>query len=143
MNRGALSGFNTTHASRHVAQLAAVLKAEQLETATAVNGITVLAIEKAAESPWRDRASLGRARNTDLTVIHQSVSKLHAHLTLSDRDAVDLVDQSSTNGVFVNGKRLDANTAVRLRDGDAVAFGEVAAKYHSTSGFLHFIEGLL
>jgi predicted component of type VI protein secretion system len=60
-----------------------------------------------------------------------------------DRDAVDLVDQSSTNGAFANGKSLDANVPVRLRDGDAVAFGEVAAKYHTTAAFLHFIEGLL
>src|SRR3954469_22725095 len=39
----------------------------------------VLPIRKAAGNPYPDRISIGRARNCDIVVRHESVSKLHAH----------------------------------------------------------------
>ena len=49
------------------------------------------------------------------------MSRLHCQLTASDRD-VEVVDLSSTNGTFVNGKRVDRAHVGR---GDRLRVGRV------------------
>jgi DNA-binding response OmpR family regulator len=52
------------------------------------------------------------------------ISRLHARLT-SDHLNVILEDIDSTNGTFVNGRRLEPGEAYRLRAGDVVRFANV------------------
>ncbi len=53
---------------------------------------------------------LGRAPENELCLSEPEVSRRHARLRLSaDQQAVDLWDLGSTNGVFVNGKRVEAD----------------------------------
>lgn len=47
------------------------------------------------------------------------VSRRHANVHVS-QDGVFVIDHDSTNGVYVNGKRIDANERMRLRDGDVI-----------------------
>lgn len=54
---------------------------------------------------------------------HPSVSAVHAEIALKEGKAV--LTDSSTNGTFVNGARVQA---VQLRDGDYITFGRYAGK---------------
>ena len=73
---------------------------------------------------------LGRAPENELCLSEPEVSRRHARLRLSaDQQAVDLWDLGSTNGVFVNGKRVEADPdPVRLVAEDVVRVGPHAFK---------------
>lgn len=63
--------------------------------------------------------TIGRMEGLDLVLPEDLVSRRHAQITVSD-DGVHLRDLGSTNGTFVNGKRV---REVRLAEGDRVLLG--------------------
>ena len=65
--------------------------------------------------------TVGRARGADIIVDAALVSRLHCRLEAAP-DRVDVVDLSSTNGTFVNDKRIDRAT---LATGDRLRVGRV------------------
>ena len=62
---------------------------------------------------------LGRSRDADIRVADVNVSRRHAELR-QEGAGYWIVDLDSTNGLEVNGKRVDR---VRLRDGDRITLG--------------------
>ena len=72
---------------------------------------------------------VGRDPACEVGVIDPEVSRKHARLAWQGEDFM-LEDLGSTNGTFVNGKRI--NTPHLLQAGDTVAFGEnVAFSYEA------------
>ena len=69
--------------------------------------------------------TIGRARECSYVLDSSEISRLHAQLT-SEHLNVLLEDMGSTNGTFVNGRRLEAGEQFRLRAGDVVHFAQVA-----------------
>ena len=69
-------------------------------------------------SPFR----VGRHSSNHLTISNRTVSGKHAELIL-ENGGLFLGDLDSTNGTFLNGKRV--RTAVPLADGDIIHFGKV------------------
>lgn len=72
---------------------------------------------------------MGRAPDNGLCLPEPEVSRVHAqiHLVLQDDNvAVHVEDLGSTNGTFLNGRRLQARTQVQ--DGDVVRAGSHAFK---------------
>jgi len=67
---------------------------------------------------------LGRDSDCDLFVDAEGVSRQHASLHCS-RDGLVVQDQGSTNGVFVNGERIEGSA--QLASGDSICFGQDAA----------------
>lgn len=65
------------------------------------------------------RAWLGRRADCDVVIADPLVSRLHAAL-LSDDAGLGIVDNASSNGTFVNGRRI---TRAPLHDGDVVTVG--------------------
>lgn len=65
--------------------------------------------------------TIGRSTGAQFIVDAPLVSRLHCQLTAT-ADALQVKDLDSTNGTFVNGKRI---TASPLRDGDRVTVGRV------------------
>jgi pSer/pThr/pTyr-binding forkhead associated (FHA) protein len=65
--------------------------------------------------------TVGRAPRADFIVDAALVSRLHCRLSASD-DTVEVVDLESTNGTYVNGKRV---TKARLAKGDTLRVGRV------------------
>lgn len=90
--------------------------------------LIVLPIAKAANNPYPDRVSVGRARNCDIVLRDPSVSKLHAVVRI-DGEAFSLVDIGSQNGSHLNGQRLVANEAAPIAINDEILFGNVSAKF--------------
>lgn len=73
---------------------------------------------------------VGRAPESGLFLPEPEVSRRHARLQISeDLDAVELMDLGSTNGVFVNGRRVETDPGpLRLQAGDVVRVGAHAFK---------------
>jgi pSer/pThr/pTyr-binding forkhead associated (FHA) protein len=65
--------------------------------------------------------TVGRATGADFILDAALVSRLHCQLT-ADADALEVLDLSSTNGTFVNDKRIDK---ARLAAGDRLRIGRV------------------
>jgi hypothetical protein len=65
------------------------------------------------------RVVIGRSRDCEITVDDANVSRRHAEVRPSG-DGWQVVDLGSTNGVKVNGRRVEQAT---LRDGDRITLG--------------------
>lgn len=95
--------------------------------------LTVLPVVKAANNPYPDRVSVGRARNCDVVVRDPSVSKLHAVIRI-DGESFSLVDVGSQNGTHLNGQRLLANEAVAIACNDEIILGTVNTIFMDGAG---------
>ncbi len=65
-------------------------------------------------------ASLGRSRECDCVIADPNISRKHAELRRADSGDWGIVDLGSTNGVTVNGRKVDSS---RLSPGDHVSLG--------------------
>jgi pSer/pThr/pTyr-binding forkhead associated (FHA) protein len=87
----------------------------------------VLATEDGAEFPFTFRIlpgnikTVGRAPRADFIVDAPLVSRLHCRLTAGASE-LEVFDLDSTNGTYVNGKRIERGT---LRGGDKLGVGRV------------------
>ncbi len=66
--------------------------------------------------------SIGSASSCGICIPSQYVSSYHAELILLDNGDIFLVDCNSTNGTFLEGKRLKPNVEVPVRRGDRIEF---------------------
>lgn len=69
---------------------------------------------------------IGRGTESDLRIDDPGISRHHAELRRSGGD-VTIVDLGSTNGVVVDGRRVDEQ---RLRDGAQVRLGSTTMTFH-------------
>jgi serine phosphatase RsbU (regulator of sigma subunit) len=67
--------------------------------------------------------TIGRAADQDLILKEAFASRRHATITLQS-DGIELVDQNSSHGTFLNGARVERG---RLRSGDMLQFGSTNA----------------
>jgi pSer/pThr/pTyr-binding forkhead associated (FHA) protein len=77
--------------------------------------------------------TVGRAPRADIIVDAVLVSRLHCRLE-AGREGVDVIDLSSTNGTFVNDKRINRST---LKIGDRLRVGRVELTVERTHGLKH------
>lgn len=72
----------------------------------------------------KDRFFIGRSADNDIPLPdnEKRVSSKHARL---DRQgtSIQITDLGSTNGTFVNGRKLEPNSGVDLKDGDKITIG--------------------
>jgi pSer/pThr/pTyr-binding forkhead associated (FHA) protein len=54
----------------------------------------------------RTLKTMGRAARADFVVDAPLVSRLHCRLTLDDRDRLEVEDLGSTNGTWVDGRKI-------------------------------------
>lgn len=80
-----------------------------------------------------ETVTIGRDPMTDIVINDPEVSRHHAKLTRRTDGGYEIQDMGSTNGTFVDGKRLGGET-VQLSPGQAVMVGSnVTMTYQSTS----------
>jgi len=75
------------------------------------------------------RLNVGRATDIDLCLPHASVSKVHATLMVNRDGALLVSDTGSTNGTFINGRRITYGEARQIADGDVIGFGDVEVRF--------------
>jgi hypothetical protein len=71
-------------------------------------------------------AVLGRSRECDIVLDDSNVSRRHAEIRPAGGDGWTITDLGSTNGVQVNGRKVDT---APLRPGDAVVVGTVDVRF--------------
>jgi DNA-binding NtrC family response regulator len=65
--------------------------------------------------------TIGRFEDNDVIIDHDTVSRLHARIRVTDRVIVE--DAASRNGIRVNGERVRSGIAVELEPGAVVQIG--------------------
>lgn len=100
----------------------------------------VFPVLKLPGNPWPDRISVGRARNSDIVLPDNSVSKLHAHFIYDDDGDVTLVDAGSRNGTHVGKTKLTAGAPEKVSSGDSITFGAVTLRFLSAEDLFELIE---
>lgn len=79
----------------------------------------------------KDEVTVGRIDGNDIVLARGNVSKQHTRLVVRDGKVI-VVDLKSTNGTFVNGKRLAAPQVVSAKD--IVAIGDFALSLPDVGG---------
>jgi hypothetical protein len=79
--------------------------------------------------PGGKRLSVGRGRDNDLQLDDRSVSKVHAAIMLNREGTLLVADTGSTNGTFINGRRIGYGEARQLEEGDVVGFGDIEVRF--------------
>ncbi|MEK6283213.1 MAG: FHA domain-containing protein [Acidobacteriota bacterium] len=78
------------------------------------------------------RVSVGRVADNELSLNDSSVSKIHAAITLNQQGTLMVADTGSTNGTFINGRRISYGEARQIEDGDVVGFGDVEVRFRKS-----------
>ncbi len=78
--------------------------------------------EPVAPKVW----TIGRSSRADLRIDQESVSRKHAQVVGLQKD-FELVDLGSTNGTYVNDRRVKGKR--RLKHGDLIKFGRTVVKF--------------
>lgn len=78
--------------------------------------------------PGGKRLGVGRASDANISLPHPSVSKIHAALMMNREGTLLVADTGSTNGTYINGRRIAYGEARQIEDGDVVSFGEIEVR---------------
>ena len=78
--------------------------------------------------PGGRRLNVGRASDNELTLNDASVSKIHAALMMTGEGTLLVADTGSTNGTYINGRRIAYGESRVIEDGDVVGFGDVEVR---------------
>jgi len=114
------------HAIRRDIQQVA-LQTRRNEGGTLLRTLTRDDVEGVVHLLNKSSISIGRGPESDIQLRSSSVSRYHAVLRIS-HDAVILEDMNSTNGCYVNGRRV---TRQLLKDGDMLQVGAVPLRFGS------------
>lgn len=123
------SSFATTQIS--AIELRAVLKAPladlhvlpSLESKRSMDRLYFL--RKSAPGAFKNMVTVGRTRMSDIPLVSEKVSKLHAYFTWSPSlDAFYITDKSSTNGTIVDSKVIKPNEPTPLKDMTDIRVGD-------------------
>ncbi|OFW46374.1 MAG: hypothetical protein A3J29_17905 [Acidobacteria bacterium RIFCSPLOWO2_12_FULL_67_14b] len=74
--------------------------------------------------------TLGRAPRADFVVDAALVSRVHCRFVLSEENQLAIEDLGSTNGTYVNGRKVVRST---LNDGDKIKVGRVEFRVNAES----------
>jgi adenylate cyclase len=72
--------------------------------------------------------TIGRSDENQFVIKERCLSRNHAMLQLTDAGDYYLIDLGSSNGTFVNGRRV--SIPVTIHDGDKVTFGQSELHFH-------------
>ena len=78
--------------------------------------------------PGGRRLNVGRAADNELSLNDKSVSKIHGALLMTAEGTLLVADTGSTNGTYLNGRRIAYGESRLIEDGDVVGFGDVEVR---------------
>jgi two-component system, cell cycle response regulator len=70
-----------------------------------------------------DDTTLGRSADNSFSLDDMTVSRRHATLRVDALGLVTITDDGSTNGTFLNGRRIDIRRTVSIEEGDRLQLG--------------------
>ena len=81
--------------------------------------------------PLSGTCAIGRARDNQLVLADEKVSRHHALIRMLDGHESWIVDLASANGTYVNQRRIDHSG--RLQDGDEILLGSIRIVFRSAA----------
>ena len=78
--------------------------------------------------PGGRRLNVGRASDNELTLNDASVSKIHAALLMTSEGTILVADTGSTNGTYINGRRIAYGESRPVEEGDVIGFGDIEVR---------------
>lgn len=100
--------------------------------------VRVLTVRKKASSEG-ETIWLGRSRRCDLLIVDRTISKMHALITYDHRGRLVIGDASSTNGTFLDERRLETGQMVPLNDRAHLRLGSLAVTFLLPQTFFKLI----
>ena len=94
------------------------------------SGYCLRSLKTGEEFPLQQEMLVGREVECQITLDSGHISRYHAKLTLAPDGGVVVEDLRSTNGTFINGRRISAPQTLAL--GDEIRFHEQAFRLVST-----------
>lgn len=82
--------------------------------------------------PGGKRLNVGRASDNELSLNDASVSKIHAALLMTGEGTLLVADTGSTNGTYINGRRIAYGESRVIEDGDVIGFGDVEVRFRKS-----------
>jgi hypothetical protein len=82
--------------------------------------------------PGGARLNVGRVSDNNLSLNDNSVSKIHAALVMNPQGTLLVADTGSTNGTYINGRRIAYGESRQIEDGDVVGFGDIEVRFRKT-----------
>ncbi|HOK04503.1 MAG TPA: FHA domain-containing protein [Victivallales bacterium] len=80
--------------------------------------------------PEDKMAIFGREEHVDFQILNDSlVSREHFGIECDENGNYVVIDLGSSNGTFLNGKKLDPNEVTILKDGDKIKIGRMNLEY--------------
>jgi hypothetical protein len=105
--------------------------ADPIQLAHAIEGLPHFAVllrkRAGGDTAYKERISVGRARNKDIVLRHPSVSKFHGWFEVDERGTFYFTDADSKNRTRVNGATLFSRERSGVQSGDTIRFGSVEA----------------
>jgi predicted component of type VI protein secretion system len=80
----------------------------------------------------RDKLLIGRSEDCDVRPLSEEVSRRHCAISVGPAD-VWIEDLKSRNGTFVNGKRIEPESRIKLADGDMIRVGSLELRVACTA----------
>jgi len=74
---------------------------------------------------------IGRGSGCDICLVDGSISKVHAEISKDHNQVNNVTDLDSTNGTYLNDRRIKPREQVPLKNGDLLKFGNVILKFIS------------
>jgi len=74
-----------------------------------------------------DLLTVGRADDCHLTIAHDTLSRRHLSITMKDGECF-VEDHGSSNGTFLNGKKIKSHSLTRLKPTDEITMGQAGVK---------------
>lgn len=97
--------------------------------------------KRAGANAFDMMVTIGRARNNDIELRAQDVSKFHAYIMFAPNGEASITDAGSTYGTFVKGRQLRAREdKVALAPGDLVKLGSVIMHFHTPASFFEYLR---
>ncbi|RME03353.1 MAG: FHA domain-containing protein [Planctomycetota bacterium] len=102
--------------------------------------VCVIPLKKKDSPTQMQMITLGRTANNDIHLPFKGISKLHAYFKIHNLQTT-ITDADSTNGTFVNGKKLKSSQATLLKDRDILSFAKLFHFfYFSPSALYHYFR---
>ncbi len=113
-------------------------------------GTYLYEVRKHADNSWLDWIAIGRARNNDLVLRHQSVSKLQARIHSDKGNVADgnidstywLTDMKSTAGTTVNSLPISPSKPHQLSPGNRIKIGQVDCVFFDSASLYNHLRAL-
>ena len=115
-------------------------KEKKIKVVNTMNGMSIKGtafLMLGGEKICLEKSEIIIGRRGDIRPDDVKVSGLHCMLTKTDESKYKLIDLSSSNGTFLNGKLLDPSVVYNLCNNDVIKFGDIECIFYEREEDLH------